>query len=544
MISQFHRMPGSEDFSKTIKFLKKIFDELGVYNTKIYEYETGKKYENFEVPLSWDPKDSALWLLEPEKKLLSSFKSCKVSLLVGSHSTNGFEKYELKDETDDDLNGKAVLARGNVRDKFRKLIVEKGAKCLLIYYMREESEDIGRIPEELKDTVNYLSFPRNDENLEYSPKGFSLSYSQYKFLKTLLRKGKNVKIEFFIKAKVGKNPIKVLEARLKGNGPKICFIAHVCHPNPGSNDNASGVYAILKLAERFANKPVGADLTFLLLPEFSGSVSYIFNEKNSFDVVVNLDMVGEDQEKTFSSLLLVESPLPLDPTFAEILWYYLKENAPNVKGVPIKRFFLSTFRAGSDHVPFIHEMVPAVHIGHWPDRFYHTSDDTPDKVDEKEIKWIIKSVENAVRSYVSLPKKLKNVIKESMLYKTRLFLRKLESKDGSLEIGTMLKKEVKKWRVPIPLDLLEFDLRPSKSDNLKVSFKGMLGYEWLYKIEEEKRKKLKKPVEIGEMIALLSRTLKKEDSIIAFISSYYGLSEKEILKILNVLLKGGHVRKE
>ena len=544
VISQFHRIPGSEDFSKAIEFVKTLFDELGACSTKVFEYETGRRYENFEVPLSWDARDSELWLLEPEKKLLSSFKACRTSLLVGSHSTEGFEEYELKSEDDEDLRGKAVLAEGNVRDKFEKLIAEKGAKCLLVYYMREESEEIGRTPENLKDTVNYLSLPRNERSLGYKPKGFSLSYNQYKLLKNLLKKNGSVRIGCYIDAEVGKNPIKVLEAKLKGNGPKICFIAHICHPNPGSNDNASGVYAALKLAERFAKNPPKADLTFLLVPEFSGSVPYIFNERPSFDVVVNLDMVGEDQEKTFSSLLLVEPPPPLDPTFTEILWYYLEKNVPSVRGVPIKRFFPVTFRAGSDHVPFVHEMVPAIHIGHWPDRFYHTSDDTPDKVDEEEVEWIVKSVEDAVRSYISPSKEITDFAGERALCKTRLLLRKMEGKEGSLVIGSVLKEASKKWKVPVSLELSEFDLKPSKSECLKVDFEGMLGYEWLYEIEEKERKELKKPVETGEIITFLSRILKRKDSIITFVSSYYDLPEEEVLKILNVLLKGGHVKTE
>ena len=253
-------------------------------------------------------------------------------------------------------------------------------------------------------------------------------------------------------------------------------------------------------------------------------------------------MVGEDQEKTFSSLLLVEPPLPLDPTFTEILWYYLEKNVPSVRGVPIKRFFLATFRAGSDHVPFVHEMIPAIHIGHWPDRFYHTSDDTPDKVDEEEIEWIVKSVEDAVRSYISPSKEITDFVKERVLYKTRLLLRKMEGKEGSLEIGNVLKEASKKWKVPVSLEPSEFDLKPSESESLKVDFKGMLGYEWLYGIEEKERKELKRPVETGEIITFLSRILERKDSIITFVSSYYDLPEEEILKILNVLLKGGHVK--
>ena len=46
------------------------------------------------------------------------------------------------------------------------------------------------------------------------------------------------------------------------------------------------------------------------------------------------------------------------------------------------------YSGGSDHVIFTDSsvVVPSVMLGHWPDPFQHTSQDTPDKTDPTELK--------------------------------------------------------------------------------------------------------------------------------------------------------------
>ncbi len=87
-------------------------------------------------------------------------------------------------------------------------------------------------------------------------------------------------------------------------------------------------------------------------------------------------MVGADQCRTGGSWELVSLPAA-GAGFADHLLSWLRE--PFLDGV---RHRETPFSAGSDHYIFSDPTVdiPAPMLIHWPDKFYHTSADTPDKV--------------------------------------------------------------------------------------------------------------------------------------------------------------------
>jgi aminopeptidase YwaD len=91
---------------------------------------------------------------------------------------------------------------------------------------------------------------------------------------------------------------------------------------------------------------------------------------------LNLDMVGADQERTGGQWELVDLPQAA-ASFADHLLAALRE--PFLGNV---RHTETTFSAGSDHYILSDPTVgiPAPMLIHWPDKFYHTSEDTPEKV--------------------------------------------------------------------------------------------------------------------------------------------------------------------
>jgi hypothetical protein len=104
---------------------------------------------------------------------------------------------------------------------------------------------------------------------------------------------------------------------------------------------------------------------------------------------LNRDMVGENQDLTGSSLLLIRSPAAT-PGFADVLLETLLEAAfdeakgfGGMGGFPLFRRAETPFMAGSDHYVLADPTVgiPCPMLNQWPDRFYHTSLDTLDKVD-------------------------------------------------------------------------------------------------------------------------------------------------------------------
>jgi len=185
----------------------------------------------------------------------------------------------------------------------------------------------------------------------------------------------------------------------------VLIVAHLCHPQPSANDNASGAAAALEAA-RTLNSLIRSGalprpkrtIRFLWLPEINGMVAYLAEHEEDFDRMVaglNLDMVGEDQEQTGSSWLL-ERPPDAAASFAPDLLACLRDELPGLKGMvdiapsptgvggyPLYRQAEVPFSGGSDHLILSDPSVgvPTPMLIQWPDRFYHTSADTPDRTD-------------------------------------------------------------------------------------------------------------------------------------------------------------------
>jgi hypothetical protein len=185
----------------------------------------------------------------------------------------------------------------------------------------------------------------------------------------------------------------VVTGRLRGEtSAEVLFLAHLCHPRPGANDNASGVAATLGLAETFRSlAPLGAGLRFIWGPEFVGTAAYLHDVVGRGraplpSYVLNLDMVGEDQARCGGPLVLERSPEHLPSALdavAERCAAIVAERAPSAW-----EWRSAPFLGASDHLLFADRAfgVPTLQLGHWPDRFNHTSADDVENVDPGELR--------------------------------------------------------------------------------------------------------------------------------------------------------------
>jgi hypothetical protein len=200
--------------------------------------------------------------------------------------------------------------------------------------------------------------------------------------------------EAFVEVEVaatGSMPL--VTGRLAGEtSAELLFLAHLCHPRPGANDNASGVAATLGLAEVLRSlAPLGAGLRFVWGPEFVGTAAYLHDVVGAGlaplpRVVLNLDMVGEDQARCGGPLILERSPEHLSSPLhavAEQCAAIVAERAPSTW-----QWRSAPFLGASDHLLFADRPfgVPTLQLGHWPDRFNHTSADDVENVDPEELR--------------------------------------------------------------------------------------------------------------------------------------------------------------
>ncbi len=166
--------------------------------------------------------------------------------------------------------------------------------------------------------------------------------------------------------------------------PRIAFTAHMCHPGGMVNDNVSGVAGAVALMDMAVRE--GVDVAVALMPEYFGSAALMETGWRP-DYVVNLDMIGEDQERTGATLTLVRPPyVYASPTEAAI-WSSMasrlstSDTFSGFDKLPSYRMARARYFWGSDHDVFISRGLPSAMVNQWPDRYYHTSMDTIDKVD-------------------------------------------------------------------------------------------------------------------------------------------------------------------
>ncbi|RCG32405.1 DUF4910 domain-containing protein [Sphaerisporangium album] len=183
--------------------------------------------------------------------------------------------------------------------------------------------------------------------------------------------------------------------------------AHLCHPRPSANDNATGVAALLGIARVLAS--AGGDarsgagarprrgVRFVWGPEFTGMAAYLHDVAESVPMAaVNVDMAGEDQRLCGGPLIVERAPDHL-PGFvsalAEHVVTLLPQAARSYTGAvacDTWAWRATPFVGASDHSLLADRSIgcPAVTLGHWPDRFNHSSADTLDKVDPEELRRI------------------------------------------------------------------------------------------------------------------------------------------------------------
>jgi len=403
-ISRFHRIQVSPGLEKAIEYVKSRLEEFG-YQAKIYQYPAdGKKeYLGFRSPIGWRIRDAELRIVEPEEILIGKFVDNPTLVVAHSGSIPYGIKAELVDvgqgvrdsDYNVDVKGKFVLASGPPRIVHEEAVVKRKAVGIIFY----------------KDNVSnphahpYLGFWPTAEEAKDAPPMFSISLEKALKIKEMLRKGRVV-IDAYIDSEFYTGRIDVLEVRLSGSLDKdVLLIAHICHPMPGANDNASGSGLLLELA-RVARKlyesnvlKLGYGLRFWWVPEFSGVYAHLAEKPEVLDEiisVINLDMVGGSQDKV-GGVLTIVGIAEFYPTFIPILAYHIFEKS--VEGpkayarpetLPLLRFKLVGYEGGSDHHVFVDPFrkIPATAFIEWPDRYYHSDLDVIDNIDPNLLKTV------------------------------------------------------------------------------------------------------------------------------------------------------------
>ncbi|MEN3044905.1 MAG: DUF4910 domain-containing protein [Candidatus Hydrothermales bacterium] len=395
-LSPYHRIQVSEGYKKAVSELKYILKNEGI-NFKIYKLPFKKNTQYFYQKFFpfWKIKKGYLKIVEPFTEVIANYNEIPLSVIPRSKKTYGL--YEIVDiEKESKKKEKKILLTCNFKEAFYKVV---GKDAGILYYGMPEIEGV-RNEGELDDHIHYVSF------WEEGFFGFSISPKRGKYLKKILKEGKKIKAEVNIDSEFSEGFIEIVEILLKGEeeNREVWLISHLCHPAPFANDNISGVSVSLGIAKYFLELlknrklKLKRSLRILLLPEMTGTCAYLskFFINNNFSVIsaLNLDMTGEDQEKCKSSLIIEREPHFLRSFSGYLAGYIMTlipEGIKNFGGtseIEIFRKTITGYSGGSDHYILISPCfsIPSVMLNYWPDKFYHTTADTVDKVSEISLK--------------------------------------------------------------------------------------------------------------------------------------------------------------
>ncbi|NHJ13414.1 MAG: DUF4910 domain-containing protein [Candidatus Thorarchaeota archaeon] len=436
-ISTFHRIQGSPGIHNAIHYVKQEIEKISNAAVKIFEYPADGKsaIELWNAPYGWYPKSGVLELIEPERKILADFAAEPISLIAHSRSAEMESEVAFvgkgakpADWEGKDIKGKIVLTENRARRVHKSLMINAGASGVLTYIPTSGNDEIASIR-------RYDAFWPNPGEDKATGFGFSLTQADGLQIKKWLEEGKTVKVRAKVDAKLGEGKVEVLSALLEGDdtSKEIWVMGHICHPHPGANDNASGSGAILEALRTISALLVEGtipkleySIRFIWMPEWSGTIPFIHNEQELLERcigVVNADMVGANPAKSGSVFHVYRTPYSLPTTFNNVARYWMetearrkptREQGGTMCPLPVA---YETYSAGSDHFMFTDSTVgiPSVMLGQFPDRFYHTSTDTIDKIDPIQMAFASRVVALIALSY-AMPK---HVCKEQLLTLTR-----------------------------------------------------------------------------------------------------------------------------
>lgn len=337
----------------------------------------------------------------------------RATLLVGSvgRPSTVYDLVLDDEDSDDSVRGKVVLGRGHPRVLFERAVIEGGAAGILTvdlegYHNAEEHPDVAQF--------GYLPSSRDHDAF-----GFSISPRADETLRAAIASvgGWRYPIRVMIEVKHGSSPATTIEAVIEGTDPEappVVMVAHV--DEPGANDNASGVAALLELALALRQAASAGELSrprhslvFLWGQEIECSREWIAMRRSRALAALIFDMVGADQQVVGAPLLVERMPDPgavwMRPPDEPSGWGSSSVGAGQLRGHFLTDYVTAAvrvgmpphpgwtfrdhpFEGGSDHVPFLQVGVPALLVWHFPDSAYHTTLDRIDRISGEEMEQV------------------------------------------------------------------------------------------------------------------------------------------------------------
>ena len=420
------------------------FVETQIVLKRLKQYGIQAELVKFPGGEIWDGVKGELWEMKPKHQKLASMHDMVPMLASGSQPTEATAELAwvgLGTPAEIDaakVEGKIVVTEGSIGQVHNYACLQKGALGVIAisqsrpYFdplqmpwaglggMRGQRGGPGGRGQQAQPTP-----PPAAQTPPAKPKfGFQLPVREGDFLKQRLLAGQKITVHAQVESKQEKYSNEDIVAVLPGTDPnagELIFSAHLFEgiTKFGANDNTSGSAAILEVA-RVLNTLINEGrlpkpkrtIRFLWGPEIGGTGMWIKANKPIMDKTlanINMDMVGEWLSKNQGFMCLMRTTFGNAHYINDVMENYYRyvgegnreriQNRSDAYKVPLRIvapfgadepfwYSIETHYGASDHEDFNDwgVRVPGIMMIVWPDRWYHTSGDLPDKSDPTQLK--------------------------------------------------------------------------------------------------------------------------------------------------------------
>jgi hypothetical protein len=390
-ISEFDRYQASAGLAEAAGVVARAARAAGLSDTGVCEYpaDGSVRWWSFRAPVAWTPRTARLTVTRPDRALLA-VDHARAPFSVATYSAPVHATLPLVALAGPgacpDVSGAVVVADRDsyLRGGFLAAMAAAGARGFVTDAPARDRGDGVLVPGRIELPPDTGLF------------AFSLTPEQLSGVAKAARQGGLATVTIDVDRSAA---MPVVSAVIPGTtSEEVWLTAHLCHPRPGANDNASGAAALLGVAgvlaamRRERDPVTGAawaprhTIRFLWGPEFLCTAASLHDRRRPV-ALINLDMVGEDQARC-SSPFVVERPAETIPSpLAALAEAAVAEVFTGTSDEP-GTWTAEPFLGFSDHALTADPAVgvPSVHFCHPRDRFNHSAADTVDKVAPGEIR--------------------------------------------------------------------------------------------------------------------------------------------------------------
>jgi aminopeptidase YwaD len=369
----------------------------------------------------YQPTKGQLWMVSPKPRKLFDIYDTPVAL--ASNSASGEVTADVidvgsgaraEDYAGKEVKGKIVLGSAGANALQRLGVFERGAVGVLTYSLMRADDQ----PDE------FISASVNGNPPQGTAAGFgwSISARAAREMQTALASGQRVTLRSVIEAQTFPGRQEVIHATIAGDGSTqqdVVVSAHVYEGliKQGANDDNSGAAMTLEMGRAYIElvkqgllpKPKRT-IHFLWVQEISGTNAWLNAHKDLEKRIIadlNYDMEGLRLTASGATWLLMRTPdtFPsfLNDVAQNFLEYVAEISRERVRYrangyAPVDpvisangsrdAFYIKVDKhyGASDHSTYMQHGIPAVIFNTWPDYWYHSSQDTPDKLDSTMFK--------------------------------------------------------------------------------------------------------------------------------------------------------------